>query len=166
MPPSSDEATLGLLTVSGQLSCAGWCRPFTCLWWCIHLWRCVCRGGKQASYVTLPARSTLVQQLASCFWLEQDAVWAVLCEAQWSGLGPCWSRIPSVNARPHRLSALALTSCGLGKHALHLLGPPMCGGVPRCDSASGSMGSGTRSTNAVCSWSQEGFSSCCAYMSP
>lgn len=49
-PPSSDEAALGLLTVSGQLSRAGWRHPFTCSWWCVHMWRCV----------TLPARSTLV----------------------------------------------------------------------------------------------------------
>lgn len=37
-PPSSNEAALGLLTVSGQLSRAGWCCPFTRSWRCIRLW--------------------------------------------------------------------------------------------------------------------------------
>lgn len=48
-PPSSDEAALGLLTVSGQLGHAGWRHPS-------HV-----RGGASiCGGATLPARSTLV----------------------------------------------------------------------------------------------------------
>lgn len=118
---------------------------------------------------SLPAL-LLSNSLQVAFGWGRDVVWDVLCEAQWSGPWPCWSRFcqprPVVLAAclHHRLSTHQPWPCG--KHALHLLELPVCGGVPKGDSASGSMGSGTRSTNAACSWSQEGFSSCCAYTSP